>query len=89
MGSSSSRRWDLLVGVLASLIALAGLVVSISLRNTITIGGAIDLQFQETLAVLALLVLLLVVIKAALRYRGHVRQLCRRGLEEWMRARRP
>jgi hypothetical protein len=87
MGSSPRLRWDLLVGLLASLIAMAGLGISISLRNTASIGGAIDLQVQRTLAMLALQLLLLVLIKAGLRYRGDVKTY-RRGLGGRMLGRR-
>jgi hypothetical protein len=87
MGSSPTRRWDLIDGVFASLIALAGLGISISLRNTTSLGGAIDSDFQKTLAALAVVFLLLVLIKAGRRYHGNVGGNWWR-LEDWKRSRR-
>lgn len=82
MSTARIRRWDLVVGALASLIALAGLATSIALRNTSSVGGTIDLQSQKTLAVLAGMFLTLVLVKAAIRCRGSERNTCRLSREK-------
>lgn len=70
MKSSGSQRWDLLVGVLASLVAISGLGFSIAVGNTASIGfGHVNRETQSFLAVLAAMFLILVAIKGGLRYR--------------------
>jgi hypothetical protein len=70
MKSSHSQRWDLVAGGAASLIAIAGLLLSIALGNTTSIGfGHLHPETQKFMAVLAATFLILVVIKAGLRYR--------------------
>ncbi|MBX7135093.1 MAG: hypothetical protein K1X67_20700 [Fimbriimonadaceae bacterium] len=88
MSRARIRRWDLVVGALASLIALAGLVVSIALRNTTSVGGSIDLASQKTLAALAGMFLTLVLVKAGIRYCGSDRAICLQSLDNWFRSRR-
>lgn len=67
---SRVQRWDLVVGACASLIAVAGLLLSVSLGNNVSLGfGNFHRDIQELLAVLAAMFLILVAIKAGLRYR--------------------
>jgi cytochrome c biogenesis protein CcdA len=70
MNASRPQRWDLVVGALASLVSIAGLVLSITLGNTDSLGfGNFHRDAQQFMAVLAAMVLILVAIKAGLRYR--------------------
>lgn len=70
MKSTRVQRWDLAVGALASLTAVAGLLVSIRLGNTASLGlGTFHRASQEFMAGLAAMFLILVAIKAGLRYR--------------------
>ena len=69
MKVARSDRWDLVVGGAAAVIALASLCLSIALGNTETIAaGTIASETQRALLVLAGVFLLLVLVKAAIRY---------------------
>ena len=71
------RRWDLAMGVFASLIALGGLLLSIAAGNTESIGfGVIDRDTQAALAWVAGAVLVLVFIKIGIRCRRLVAPDC-------------
>ncbi len=65
------------MGVFASIIALGGLLLSIAVGNTESIGfGAIDRHTQAALAWVAGVVLVLVFIKIGIRCRGLVAPDC-------------
>lgn len=67
----SVKRWDVVVGLTASLVAIAGLLLSMALGNTGSLGfGHLSSKTQEFLISLASLFLFLVMIKALLRYCG-------------------
>ncbi len=69
MKSSQSQRWDIVVGGAASLIAIAGLALSIAVENTASVGfGDVHRETQNVLVVIAGIFLILVAIKAGLRY---------------------
>jgi hypothetical protein len=77
-------RWDLVVGGAAAVIAIAGLGLSVALGNTETIAaGTIASETQRALLVLAGVFLLLVLIKAGIRYRGVLSTACPGSLERW------
>ena len=70
MKASSAQRWDLAVGGIACLIAVAGLLLSIALGNTKALPGVVvDSETQKMLAVPAAIFLLLVLVKAGVRFR--------------------
>ncbi len=70
MKSSRSQRWDLVVGGMASLVAISGLGLSIAVGNTTAVGfGHVQRETQNFLAMLAAMFLVLIAIKAGLRYR--------------------
>jgi hypothetical protein len=81
-----SSRWDLLVGLAASCVAIAGLGLSIAVGNTTAIGfGNIRRETQEALGLLAGIFLILIAIKAGLRsqiscqaFRGRIDGLLKR-----------
>jgi len=67
---SRVQRWDLVVGGFASLIAVAGLLISITLGNTSSLGlGDFNRDAQQFMAMLAAMFLTHVAVKAGLRYR--------------------
>ena len=67
---SGVQRWDLLVGGFASLIAVGGLLLSIKLGNTASLGlGDVHRDTQKFLATIAAMFLILIAIKAGLRFR--------------------
>lgn len=69
MKSSKSQRWDIAVGGAASVIAIAGLAWSIAVENTASVGfGVVHRETQNILVVIAGIFLILVAIKAGLRY---------------------
>ena len=71
MKAPRSARWDLVVGAIASLIAVIGLLLSLGTDNTSSLGGvAIDRETQKFLAAVAGTFLILIGIKAGLRFRG-------------------
>jgi len=77
MKSSHSQRWDLVVGGAASLIAVAGLLLSIVVGNTTSIGfGYLHPGTQKFMVVLAGMFLILVAIKAGIRHSGVRRGAC-------------
>lgn len=77
MKSSGVQRWDLLVGALASLIAVGGVLLSIAVGNTESIGlGNVRRETQYFLATLSIVFFILVAIKAGLRYRSKCQTAC-------------
>lgn len=89
MKSSSVRRWDLVVGALASLIAVAGFLLSISLGNTATVGfGFLAPESQKFMLILAAVFLILVAIKAAIRFRCGDPAACEGSLDRLLKRRR-
>ena len=83
---SRAQRWDVVIGALASLIAIVGLLLSLALGNTWSIGfGYLRPETQKFMAVLAGIFLVLVAIKTSVRYR----QGCRWNLEQLLKRRRP
>lgn len=88
MKSSRAQRWDLVIGALASLVAVAGLLLSISLGNTASVGlGFLLPDTQKFMAALAGVFFVLVLIKAAIRYRGESQALCAWSIERLIRRR--
>lgn len=84
MKSSRVQRWDLVVGAVASLISIAGLLLSVALGNTAAFAGAsVDHKTQKFLVVLGGAFLLLVVIKTGVRCRRGNVQTCSRSLGRW------
>lgn len=66
------QRWDLAVGVVASAIAVAGLLLSVVLGNTrAAIFGSFDQRTQLFLAALAALFGILVLVKTQVRSSRH------------------
>ena len=86
MKVARSDRWDLVVGVAAAVIAIAGLGLSVALGNTETIAaGTIASETQRSLLVLAAVFLLLVLVKAGIRYRRFLSTTCPWSLERcWL-----
>ena len=63
------QRWDLVRGALASMVAVAGLLLSVRLGNThAAIFGFLDRPTQVFLAVLAAFLGIMVAVKTQLRY---------------------
>ena len=86
MKSSSAQRWDVVIGAVASVIAITGLALSISLGNTTSIGfGSLNSETQKFMAVLAGMFLVLVGIKAGLRYSSKCQGLCGWRIERLLR----
>jgi hypothetical protein len=70
MNALRPQRWDLVFGALASLVAIAGFLLSVRLGNTASLGlGNFHCDTQKFMAMLAAMFLILVAIKAGLRYR--------------------
>jgi hypothetical protein len=90
MDSARNRKWDVAVGAAASLIALAGLGLSVTFGNTEAAGlGHIDSTTQKQLAAVAGAFLILVAIKAGIRFRYRPVPACSGSLEQvWRRLRR-
>lgn len=66
------QRWDLVLGLVASAIAVAGLLLSVVLGNTrAAIFGFLDQRTQLFLAVLAALLGILVLVKTQVRSSRH------------------
>jgi len=85
MKSSRTQRWDLVVGCLASLVAIAGLGVSIAVGNSASVGfGHVQRETQRFLAVLAAMFLMLIAIKAGLRYRKGCQAGCGWSIERML-----
>jgi hypothetical protein len=91
MEAARKRKWDIAIGAAASVIALAGLGVSITVGNTESAGlGDIDPRTQKQLAAVAATFLILVAIKAGIRFRNRPVSVCSGGLEQvWRRFWRP
>jgi hypothetical protein len=69
MRVGSKRRWDLFVGFAAAVISVAGLLLSLGLGNSRSaVIGVIDAETQKGLLAVATMLLVLVVIKAGIRY---------------------
>jgi cytochrome c biogenesis protein CcdA len=86
---SRSQQWDLVIGAFASLIALAGILLSISLGNIASIGfGIVHRETQQFLAVIAGMFVILVAIKVALRYRCEHQIRCGRTIDRLLQGRR-
>lgn len=89
MKSSRSQRCDLVVGSLASLVAIAGLLLSIALGNTASVGfGDLPRETQKFMAVLAAIFLILIMIKAGIRYRGGCKAACAWSIERLLKGHR-
>ena len=87
MKSSRAQRWDLVIGALASLVAVAGLLLSLAVGNTKSIGvGSITLETQRFMLWLAVVSLMLVGIKFGMRYRDG--GACRLNIRRWFNANR-
>ena len=70
MKAPRARRWDLVVGGAASLVAISGISLSITVGNTTSVGfGNLNGETQKFLVVLAGIFLILIAIKAVFRYR--------------------
>jgi hypothetical protein len=71
---SRVQRWDLMIGTLASLVAIAGLLLNLAIGNTASVGfGVLSRETQKFMTVLAALFLSLVAIKAGIRYHSRER----------------
>ena len=82
MRADRKRRWDLMVGVAAALVAMAGLLLSLQFGNTWAVGiGVIDRETQKTLLALAAIFLTLIGIKAGLRFTVVFSKACPTSLE--------
>lgn len=89
MKSSRLPRWDLVIGALASLVAVSGFLFSLAVGNTATVGfGTVHLGTQKFMAVLAGVFLLLLIIKTAIRYRPSCQATCVWSLERFLRGSR-
>ena len=87
MKSSRAQRWDLVVGAFASLVAIAGLLLSIALGNTASVGfGFLHPDTQKFMAALAGVFLVLVAIKAGIRYRSESQAVCAWSVERFASA---
>ncbi|MBN9657065.1 MAG: hypothetical protein J0H49_02750 [Acidobacteria bacterium] len=85
MRSSRVKRWDLVVGVLASLVAISGLGLSIAVGNTASVGfGRVHRETQNFLAVLGATFLILIAIKTGLRYRKRSKAACGWSVERML-----
>jgi hypothetical protein len=82
MKSSRTQRWDLVVGVGASLVAIFGFGLSMAIGNTTSVGfGNVQRETQNFLAVVAGMFLILVAIKAGFRYRSARQGVCGWSIE--------
>ncbi len=74
---------------MASLIAIAGFLLSIALKNTASIGfGFLHVESQKFMAVVAGTFLILVAIKSSVRYRRGRGAVCVWSLERLLKHRR-
>lgn len=86
VNAERKRRWDLVVGAAAATVAVAGLLLSINLGNTqAAVVRFVDLETQKALVLFAAVVLILVGLKAAIRYRGAASRACPMSLERLLR----
>jgi hypothetical protein len=85
----SVRRWDLLLGASASAVAIVGLLLNISAGNTDSAGfGSVDRETQKTLAGLAGVFLVLVLVKTGIRFRDGLTTMCFLSWQRGTRRRR-
>ena len=90
MKASQRQRWDLVVGALASVIAIMGLLLSVGAGNTMSAGfGVIDLDTQKALAWLAGVFASLMLVKTGIRYRDGIAAACSMSFQRWIRGRQP
>jgi hypothetical protein len=88
MTSSRFRRWDIVVGAAASVVAISGLLLSITLGNTAAMGvGPINRETQKCLLAVAGVFSVLIAIKVTVHHRRSS-EACRCSLEAWCRRRR-
>jgi len=84
-----AQRWDLVVGIVASLVAISALGLSIAVGNTASVGfGNVHRETQIFLAALAGMFLILVAIKAGMRYRKGCQALCGLSIDRLLDRRR-
>lgn len=83
---SRVQRWDLVVGAMASLVAVAGLLLSLAVGNRASVGfGELRPELQMLLLSLGAVFLILVAIKAAMRYRRSGQAVCASSIDVLMR----